>query len=251
MLETIDHGRIRELRLSAPPANALRAELMAALRSGVSEAPASGAEALVISGAPGFFSAGLDVPHLLSIGAEGATETFKELFDLLRVVGASELPVAAAVTGHSPAGGAVIALFCDYRVMAAGKFKIGLNEVQVGLPIPALIFAALRRLVGSRNAERLAVQGRMLLPEEALAVGFVDEIAPVELVVELCIAWAEGLLSVPRNAMLATRRLARGDLHRVLESGDSELIGALTAAWSSEETQGAMTALVERLRAAK
>src|SRR6185437_3684442 len=80
---------------------------------------------------------------------------------------------------HRP-GGAVLALFCDYRVMARGAYRIGLNEVQVGLTVPDCIQAALRRLVGPYRAERLLIQGTMLDADDALAAGMVDELTDVD-----------------------------------------------------------------------
>ncbi|HEY2903521.1 MAG TPA: enoyl-CoA hydratase/isomerase family protein, partial [Polyangia bacterium] len=70
MLETIDHGAVRELRLSRPPVNALDPPLLAALRAGLAGARAAGREAVVLSGAAGRFSGGLDVPFLLTLGRE-------------------------------------------------------------------------------------------------------------------------------------------------------------------------------------
>ena len=131
MLETLDHddGAIRELRLDRPPVNALTPELLAALRDALEAAPAAGARALVVSGRPGMFSAGLDVPCLLGLDRAGIEGLMANLFAALRALAFSPVPSVAAVTGHSPAGGAVLALMCDRRVMAAGdaesRFRIG------------------------------------------------------------------------------------------------------------------------------
>src|ERR1700710_1596046 len=97
---------------------------------------------------------------------------------LIRALAASPIPIAAAITGHAPAGGTVLALYCDWRVMAEGDFKAGLNEVRVGLALPPVILAALRRQVGPRQAERLATAGLLLPPVEAERAGLVDELAP-------------------------------------------------------------------------
>ena len=75
-------------------------------------------------------------------------------------------------------------MFCDWRVMADGDYKVGLNEVQVGIPLPPIILRGLQRLVGSRQAERLAVTGELLSSREAVRLGLVDELVPPEKVVE-------------------------------------------------------------------
>lgn len=246
MIVTTDHGPVRELRLDRPPANALSPELIAALTAAIQAAPQEGARALVISGAPGMLSAGLDVPLLLTLGRPAIREVWKSLYGMLRVLASSSVPVAAAITGHAPAGGAVISLFCDYRIMAEGEFKIGLNEVQVGIPLPPVIHQALRRLVGAHRAERLAVGATLLPAAEALRVGFVDELAPGDQVVTRAVEWCQRLLAFPPGAMSETRRLARADLVALFDATEGEL-DLMTGFWFNPETQDALRALVERL----
>ena len=102
--------------------------------------------------------------------------TWELFFQLLRDLAFAELPIAAALTGHSPAGGTVLALFADHRVMAEGPYLVGLNEVQVGIPVPEVLHRALVHVVGIRQAERLAVGGLLLGPADALRCGLVDEV---------------------------------------------------------------------------
>ena len=248
MLEVIDHGPIREIQIAHPPVNALRPEVLASLRQALQAVTGGGAEAVVISGAPGMFSAGLDVPFMLEGGDAAAIATFEELLALRTALVMSSVPVAAAITGHSPAGGAVLAICCDYRVMAEGEYTIGLNEVQVGLPVSPILLANLSRLVGSRLAERMCVEGRFLSPQEAYDVGLVDRLAQPDQVVSTALKWCEKLLAAPSRAMLRTRAVARADLVELY--ADPERPGAeeYIEAWSNEETQAVMRALVARLK---
>jgi len=247
MLEVIDHGTIRELQIVHPPVNALRPEVLASLKLAVQEAPAEGVAAVVVSGMPGFFSAGLDVPFILDGGHAVAIETFEELFALRNALIMSPVPVVAAVTGHCPAGGSVLAICCDYRVMAEGKYKIGLNEVQVGLPISPVLLANLSRLVGRQHAERMCVEGLLLSPETAYDIGLVDRLAPLEEVVPVALEWCERLLASPPRAMLRTRAIARADLVEMYADPERPGPEEFIDAWSSDETQTAMRALVARL----
>jgi len=249
MIQIFDHGAVRELRLDRPPANALSPELIAALRAAVESAPGAGAKALVISGAPGRFSGGLDVPLLVQLDRPAIADTWRSFYGLLRALAASPIPVVAAITGHSPAGGAVISIFCDARFMADGEFRIGLNEVQVGIPMPPVIYHALRRLVGAGQAERLCVTSQLVLPDEALEIGLVDEIVEPEGLITRAIEWCNAVLALPPLAMAQTRRLARADLVSLFASSaetEAEL-GVLLDQWFSAETQGSLRALVERL----
>jgi enoyl-CoA hydratase/carnithine racemase len=247
MIQTFDHGPVRELRLDRPPANALSPELIAALLEAVEAAPAAGARGLVISGSPRMFSGGLDVPHLIQLDRPAIAATWRDFYALMRALATSPIPAVAAITGHSPAGGAVISLFCDARIMAEGEVRIGLNEVQVGLFLPPIIFKAMRRVVGLRQAERLCVGGLLVTAAEALRIGLVDELAAPGKVVERAVEWCQSLLALPPQAMTATRRLARADLAALFAGGTGEEVEGMLDEWFSAETQKVMRELVERL----
>lgn len=251
MIQTLDHGPVRELRLDRPPANALSPDLIAALRQAVESAPGEGARALVISGSPRMFSGGLDVPHLIQLDRPAIAATWRDFYAMMRALATCPVPLAAAVTGHAPAGGAVISLFCDYRVMSEGDFKIGLNEVPVGIPLPPIIFKAMRRVVGSRQAERLSVQGLLISGDEALRVGLVDELAVPERVVERAVEWCRSLLALPPRAMAVTRGLARADLAALFQEETGAEIEGVLEDWFGEETQRTLRELMEKLAARK
>ncbi len=247
MLQTLDHGPIRELRLDRPPANALSPDLIAALRQAVESAPRDGARALVLSGSPRMFSGGLDVPHLIQLDRPAIAAAWRDFYAMMRALATSPIPIAAAITGHAPAGGAVISLFCDYRLMSEGDFRIGLNEVPVGIPLPPIIFKAMRRVVGSRQAERLCVQGLLISGGEALRVGLIDELAAPERVVERAIEHCRSLLALPPRAMAATRGLARADLAALFAEETGTEIDGVLEDWFSEETQRTLRELLERM----
>jgi len=253
MLDTIRHDSIVELRLARPPVNALDPALVHALRSAIAAAPAQGARAIVLSGRPGMYSGGLDVPALLQLPRDQLITFLHDFFGLCGMIACSPVPIVAAITGHSPAGGAVLSIFCDYRVMArsadsAKPFRIGLNEVQVGLSVPACIQFGLQRLVGTYRAERLMVAGVMLDSEAALRVGFVDELAEVDQVVPRALAWLQDLLHLPPQSMSATRGLARRDLAEAFADPSKWLLDEFADAWYSAETQTTLKALVARLK---
>jgi enoyl-CoA hydratase/carnithine racemase len=248
MIKTLDHGAIRELRLDRPPVNALSPELIGALKKAIEFAPTDGARALVLSGAPGRFSGGLDVPLLLGLDRPAMATLWRDFYALLGAIAGSTIPIVAAITGHAPAGGTVLALYCDLRIMASGDYKIGLNEVPVGIPIPPVILAGARRLIGPRLAERLAVSGELLSPQDALGVGMIDEVVSVEKVVARAVERCQRLLALPTEAMASTRRLARADLVAIFETDLEPELQHVVASWWSAETQGSLRALAERLR---
>jgi enoyl-CoA hydratase/carnithine racemase len=251
VLTITKHAEVHELRLSRPPVNALDPALIRALTAAVESAPAAGARAIVLSGSPGMFSAGLDVPALLALDRRGIRAFWEDFFGVMRAIALSPVPLVCAITGHSPAGGCVLAVFSDYRVMAEGDFRIGLNEVQVGLPVPDVIAAALTRLTGQRHAEQLLVTGALLAPVEALSVGMIDRVVAIDRVVPAAIERCRTLAALPREACAATRRTTRATLAASFRNVDAGLFDRMTDVWFGQETQGAMKGLVERLAARK
>ncbi|MDO1530108.1 enoyl-CoA hydratase/isomerase family protein [Fulvimonas sp. R45] len=247
MLDILRHGDVAEIRLARPPVNALDLELLRMLRGGLDDVVRGGARGIVLSGAPGMFSAGVDVPALLKQDRAGVRAFWRAFFDMGCALARAPVPVVAAITGHSPAGGAVLSLFCDYRVMAEGPYRIGLNEVQVGLVVPDCIQFALRRVVGARRAERLLVAGAMVDAAEALACGFVDETTGVDQVVTRARVWLDELLARPAHAMLATRRIARADLAEAWADVDALPIDDFIEGFYHPQTQATLQALVARL----
>jgi len=210
MLNILEHdGNIRELRLARPPVNALNLDLLRTLTAAV--AAAQHDAALVITGQPGLFTAGLDVRALLELDRDAVTQVFIELWRVQRAIACSPVPVIFGLTGHSPAGGTVLAIHGDYRVMAQGDFKLGLNEVQVGLLPGGPIHGAFRRLVGG-HATQLLSRGALIDPATALRVGLVDELCDASQVIARALDVAREYGALPRDPMLKTRALARKDL---------------------------------------
>jgi 3,2-trans-enoyl-CoA isomerase len=234
MIVTTNHGPVRQLQLNRPPANALSPELIVALKAAIETAPSEGVRALVLSGTPGMFSGGLDVPLWLALDRPALAQAWRDFYSLMRALACSPIPIAAAINGHGPAGGTVLALFCDWRGMAEGNWKMGFNEVQVGIPLPPVILSAMRRQVGARQAERLGAGGLVVSTAEALKIGLVDEMIPLEGVVERAVEWCHGLLKLPPEAMTITRKRSRADLVRPFDQIEGELAEVIAAWWSNE-----------------
>jgi Delta3-Delta2-enoyl-CoA isomerase len=204
-----DSGIIRMIRLARPPVNALNGELVRKLIEAVGAAKSD--SAIVITGQPGIFSGGLDVPGMLLLDRDAITALFVDLWRLQRAIATSPVPVVFGLTGHCPAGGTVLAIHGDYRVMARGEFRLGLNEVQVGLFPGGVIHGAFRRLVGGHTAQ-LLTRGALIDPATALRVGLVDELCDAEQVPARALEVAREICALPREPMLRTRALVRADL---------------------------------------
>lgn len=232
--------------MDRPPANALDPELLEQLLAALETVRMEGARAIILTGRPGMFSGGLDVPALLPLDRRQIEQFWSRFFTLTRQLATSPVPVVAAVSGHAPAGGAVLALHCDLRIGAAGRFRIGLNEVQVGLPVPATILVALELAVGPRRALQLASRGELLAMDDALAAGLLDELVPPEQLLTTALERANAWLALPPVAMNTTRLAAKAALIRALEAPADA--AAATSWWFSPETQSGMRQLVARLQ---
>jgi enoyl-CoA hydratase/carnithine racemase len=168
--------------------------------------------------------------------------------DMLKTIATLPVPTAFAMTGHAPAGGLVMALFGDYRVMPRGGYKTGLNEVQVGLVVPPPIQRALVRTVGPHTAERMLVSGELMPSEKAHDIGLVDELAedPAD-TVACAIGWCQQHLGLPQAALLQTREMARADLHGFFDNVDELGLEMFVDIWFSDSARAALKALLERL----
>jgi enoyl-CoA hydratase/carnithine racemase len=114
--------------------------------------------------------------------------------------------------------------------------------------MPLAILRCVARQVGPRQAERLCAGGLLVSPQEAHRIGLVDELVPLDRVVERAIEWATGIIALPPNAMSKTRAAAREDLVRLMEEGLATEGGLLVDNWFSDETQSTLRAIVDRMK---
>lgn len=248
MLDCIEHGPIREIRLARAPANAINPELTAALMSAL-ETAGRERRAVVVSGLPGMFSAGLDVPELLDLSRDQMSRFWQTFLNLLRVIATMPVPTAFAMTGHAPAGGLILTLFGDYRIMTGGAYKTGLNAVQNGLAAPPLVHQALVRLVGPHRAERMLMAGGTMVAQRAYEIGLVDELVdePGQ-AVSRALEWCNGLLALPEAAMTTTRAISRADLHRCFQNSSEFGVEKFIDVWFQDSSQQRLRALAQRLQ---
>lgn len=248
MIDIHTHGPFAHLRLARPPVNALNPTLCRALVTAIDQAVAGGAHGILLSGGARVFSAGLDVPYLMSLGEDrdGLREAWEAFFAAARALANCPVPVVVAMEGHAPAGGCVLALCCDHRVMADAPIQIGLNETQVGLAVPEGVQYLLRRTVGRRVAERMLLVGAMVEAREAHTLGMVDALAPPGETEAAALAWLEGIDALPRTPMLTTRAMGRADMIQALAAGTLDIEQPLRDWWHAD-TQAALRALLARL----
>ena len=195
-----------------------------------------GARAVVFSGEGKFFSFGFDIPGFLGHSKPEFSRFLTKFTDLYTYLFTYPKPVVAALNGHTVAGGLMLALACDRRFMAAGKGKVALNELAFGSSVFAGSVEMLRFAVGNRNAEEVLYTGAMVLPEEALRLGLVDEVCPGEELLGNAMAAARELGGKSQPAFQSMKRLLRGPVAEGMRCREGASITEFVDIWYSEAT---------------
>jgi enoyl-CoA hydratase len=246
MIESERRGGIALLRLAHGKASALDLELLDALDASLAEVEASDAGALVVTGTGSIFSAGVDLFRVLE-GKRNYLEKFLPALDraLLRLF-TFEKPVVAAINGHAIAGGAIIALACDRRILARGTATFGIPELRVGVAFPPLPLEIVRCALAPRDAQAALLGGKNWSPDECLAHGAVDELCEPSELLDRAFAVARDLASIPTRSFALTKRFSRLHALDTLERHAAAAAPRVLDAWSSPEVLDAIRAYVEK-----
>ncbi|HJQ38778.1 MAG TPA: enoyl-CoA hydratase/isomerase family protein [Thermoanaerobaculia bacterium] len=174
MIELTRTDNLLTIRLAHGKASALDIELMDALALAVAEASESDAAAVILTGTGSIFSAGVDLYRLTEGGREYCERFVPALSRFVLELFTFPKPLVVAVNGHAIAGGCIMTLCGDYRLMSGGR--IGAPELLVGVPFPAAILEIVRFAVPPQHLQSLIYTGRTLSPDDALRFGLVDEV---------------------------------------------------------------------------
>jgi len=215
--------RIATIAMDDGKVNAFSIPMLKALHSALDQAERDGA-IVILTGREGYFSAGFD----LKVFAGGDVEQVIEMLTLgatlaERILGV-EQPVITACPGHTVAAGAFMALAADLRIGTDGPFKIGLNEVKIGLTVPWFVIELARQRLNPAHFNRAVVSATMYGPAEAVTAGFLDEIVPADELRAASLAAAATLAELNLPAHTATKLRARGDALKAIRTAiESEL----------------------------
>jgi enoyl-CoA hydratase len=189
-------------------ANALSDTMIDAVVAALTRAEAE-AGAMVLAGRPERFCAGFDLRVMMS-GPDRAKALLQRGSELLMRLYGTSIPLVIACTGHALAGGALVVLTGDVRIAAAGAFKIGLNEVAIGMPVPVLAMELARDRLHPAALTRATLLAHVHSPDEALAAGYVDEVVAPDQVMPRALAEAARLAALGRAPFRATKERLRG-----------------------------------------
>lgn len=204
------HGPVAVVRMADGKANAMDTPMCRELAAQFAELGHGGHRSVVLTGKGSIFSAGVDLKRLRDGGTGYLEQFLPALSAAFLAVFECELPVVAAVNGHAIAGGCILTSACDHRVMNADHGRIGVTELLVGVPFPAVPLEILRFAVGTHRLKELTYFGRTYPAAGALRLGLIDEAVPGPAVLERALAVAAELAALPPEALLHTRRQLRG-----------------------------------------
>lgn len=245
MITTELRDQVAVVRLEHGKVNAFDVELMRGWVAELARLEQSDARAVVLTGTGRVFSAGVELRRLTEGGSDYVRAFLPLLGDAFFKTFTFPKPLIAAVNGHAIAGGCVLACACDYRIMAEGGGRIGTPELSVGVPFPSMAMEILRLVVPAQRLQALVYQGLTCGPEDAIANGFVDELAAPDALVDRAVEAAARLGSLPPASFSLTKRVirqpGRDRAVRYMRSVDQEV----EQAWMSAPVLDAVRGYVE------
>ena len=239
-----DRGAIAVLRMAHGRANALDPEILGALSAALEAA--AGAPALVLTGTGAMFSAGVDLKRLAASGPDYPGALFPALVDCFARLLYHPRPVVAAVNGHAIAGGCVLACAADRRIAARGRARLGVTELLVGVPFPAIALEIMRGMVPARHRAEMIYGGRTLSVDEALERGLVDTVVEPDALLDAAVAEAEALAAIPAESFALTKAQLRQPVRDFLALHAARIDREALACWGAPAAQDAIRRYVEK-----
>lgn len=242
-------GGVAVLSMARGKANPLNDALVGELLEALDEAREDDAvRALVLaSDSPGFFSGGLDTNEVFAYGRDEMRSFFGRFMDLYEGIACFPKPVVAAIGGHAYAGGAILALACDIRILAQGSYGFSVNEVRIGVVAPPGVKRLALAAVGVHRGREMVLMGRRYSPEQALDIGLADNVVPPDDLMPTAIARAQELGQLPAGAFAGTKLMIAKDT-LFPDGSDRAVLEPFLDQWFSEEAAQHKQALIESLR---
>lgn len=245
MIVREDRDGIRILRLAHGKVSAMDIELSEALSAELKAAAEPSVRAVVLTGTGSSFSAGVDLFRLIKDGPAYGKRFLPVLDTMLRDALTFAKPLIAAVNGHAIAGGCILAAACDRRIMSEGAGRIGIPELVVGVPFPALPLQIVAGRVADAAFRDLVLTGRTVQVDEAIALGLIDDKSPADALLDRAIAEANRLASIPAGAFELTKE-AFTTLVLDRTACLSDLNTRVVHAWMQPHTYDTIRAYLER-----
>lgn len=246
MIDSTQQGDVTIVTMAHGKANALDIEFCDALASCLNALTPSAARAVVLTGRGRIFCAGVDLVRLLDGGAAYVRKFLPALERLYDAVFYFPKPIVSAMNGHAIAGGCVLAAATDRRIMAHDGGRVGVTELQVGVPFPALALEIMRHVTAPQFYEAVMLGAETYPPQEAAVRGLVDEIVPPEQLLDHAVAAAKKLAAISPAAFAVSKRHIRRTVHDFMNTRGREADAQVTAIWVAPETAKVVADYVAR-----
>lgn len=193
-----------------------------------------------------FFSIGLDIPSIYDISRLEFEEFYKTFTQTCVELFRSPKPVIAAISGHAIAGGCILALCCDYRIMTDSKALMGLNEIKLGVPVPYLGYFILKELVGYQTARNVCESGDFFSPEDLFHMGLVDEIVPSSTTRDVALQKAQNLGSLPQSSYELIKQVRIKEILEQYFKERNDELNLFTSSWFSYPARKALKEAIKK-----
>ena len=233
------------VRIDRPPANAMSPDMLADARAVLEELRVDEPGAVVVTGRPGFFSAGVDLKIAPTLDRDGQRELVEGINGTFLAWYSFPRPVVAAVNGHAIAGGLILALCADRRI-GNGDGKLGLTELKAGIGYPAAAMAVVKAELRPSAARDLALRSELVSQEEGLELELLDEVVEPAQLEPRAFGVAEELAALPREAYARVKEQLRGEMVAALRARLDREADPMLTAWIGEETAAASAAILDR-----
>jgi enoyl-CoA hydratase/carnithine racemase len=242
-------GALAALRLDKARGNAIDGGLVEDLIRACREVAADDSVrgVLLASAHPKLFSGGLDLVELGAYDRPTMQHFMGRFAEMVYALYTLPAPVVAAVGGHAIAGGCLLALTADYRILRRGGVQIGLNEVRVGVPLPGAVLVLLRASVPALALPDIALLGRNFTDDEAVSHGLVHALADSAGFEDFCVARLEEFAEKDAAALRAIKAALRAPVVREMQEREQELMSVWLDRWFAETTRVRMREIVESL----
>jgi enoyl-CoA hydratase/carnithine racemase len=229
-------GDVAVVRMTNGVTNAVNPELIKDLTVAL-ETVQKDFRGMVLTGNTKFFVIGFDVPTLLKLDRPGMADFFHRFNQLTLDLFTLPLPTACAIAGHAIGGGNILALTTDYRFMAEGTKRIGLNEIQLGIPVPYSADLILRQIVGDRTATEMLYTGALMPASAALEAGLVDEVTQEEELEQKAIEKISSLVKLSREGFAAIKANRTDSIYEAYQAGFENKNAQFVDCWFSKNVQ--------------
>jgi len=247
--QTTIQGRLVTIALSRGRSNAINHEMVKELDACIKTLESDdNVGGVILTGKEGFFSSGIDLIEAYDYNEEQSRQFWIDFLALQNTLAAFKKPIVAAISGHSPAGGCILAICCDYRIMAEGAFIIGLNEVPVGIIVPDSVFNLYAFWLGQRKAYQYLMEGKLLQVNEALEAGLIDAVVSPDNLMNAATEKVTAYMKLNSVTWTESKLNLRKELTGKLRADQTETLDKMLMQWWAPETRQGLQMMIRNLK---